>query len=112
MGARLLMLLNMLLQTEEVLYFMDTNHSNTRLFISLGVILITRHSLDPDRARSIAKFNDWGWRIPFIVSILLVNRINIHPTKDERISAVFKIEGRGKNFGKSTERKFSRTKPI
>src|SRR5690349_3306921 len=30
------------------------------LFISLGVILITRHSLDADRARSIAKFNDWG----------------------------------------------------
>ncbi|MES1219414.1 MAG: MFS transporter [Bacteroidota bacterium] len=42
------------------------------LFLSLGVILITRHSLDPDQATSILKFNDWGWRIPFIVSILLV----------------------------------------
>jgi len=42
------------------------------LFISLGVILLTRHLLDADAARSIAKFNDWGWRIPFLLSILLV----------------------------------------
>jgi MFS family permease len=42
------------------------------LFVSLGVILITRHSLDSDLQSSIAKFNDWGWRIPFLVSILLV----------------------------------------
>lgn len=42
------------------------------LFVSLGVILLTRHSLDIDEAKSIAKFNDWGWRIPFLVSIILV----------------------------------------
>jgi MFS family permease len=42
------------------------------LFVSLGVILLTRHSLDIDQAKSIAKFNDWGWRIPFLVSIILV----------------------------------------
>ena len=42
------------------------------LFISLGVILLTRHYLDADPIKSIAKFNDWGWRIPFLVSILLV----------------------------------------
>ena len=42
------------------------------LFVSLGVILLVRHILDPDQARSIEKFNDWGWRIPFLVSIILV----------------------------------------
>jgi MFS family permease len=42
------------------------------LFISLGVILLVRHSMDADQAKSIAKFNDWGWRIPFWVSSVLV----------------------------------------
>jgi MFS family permease len=42
------------------------------LFFSLGVILITRHFLAPDLNTSIQRFNDWGWRIPFWVSILLV----------------------------------------
>ena len=42
------------------------------LLLSLGLILWTRNSLDPDTAVSIRKFEDWGWRIPFLVSILLV----------------------------------------
>jgi MFS family permease len=42
------------------------------LFVSLGVILLVRQSLDADSAVSIRKFNEWGWRIPFLVSIVLV----------------------------------------
>src|SRR5688500_13589142 len=42
------------------------------LFFSLGVILITRHFLAPDLNTSIQRFNDWGWRIPVWVSMLLV----------------------------------------
>ncbi|TMP77062.1 MFS transporter, partial [Pseudoalteromonas phenolica] len=42
------------------------------LFVSLGVILLTRNLLDKNAARSIEIFNAWGWRIPFLVSIVLV----------------------------------------
>lgn len=36
------------------------------LFVSLGVILITRQTLGVDA------FADWGWRVPFVLSIVLV----------------------------------------
>jgi len=36
------------------------------LFVSLGVILGTREGLGKER------FEDWGWRLPFLVSIFLV----------------------------------------
>jgi MFS family permease len=36
------------------------------LFVSLGVILATRLGMGPEA------FDEWGWRIPFFVSILLV----------------------------------------
>jgi MFS family permease len=36
------------------------------LFLSLGVILFTRNAL------GVEAFASWGWRIPFIVSALLV----------------------------------------
>ncbi|GAB4021267.1 MFS transporter [Spirosoma migulaei] len=36
------------------------------LFVSLGVIMLTRESLGVD------KFSDWGWRVPFLLSIVLV----------------------------------------
>jgi len=36
------------------------------LFVSLGVILLTRMLMSPD------DFNNYGWRIPFLLSVLLV----------------------------------------
>lgn len=36
------------------------------LFISLGVILVTKNSMEK------AAWEDWGWRIPFLVSIVMV----------------------------------------
>ncbi|NTU97984.1 MAG: MHS family MFS transporter [Chlorobiaceae bacterium] len=36
------------------------------LFLALGIILIVRQTL------GIEVFNDWGWRIPFILSVFLV----------------------------------------
>ncbi len=66
------------------------------LFVSLGVILITRHALDPDQARSIEKFNAWGWRIPFLVSILLVV-LSIYIRMKMKESPVFtKLKSDGK----------------
>jgi MFS family permease len=36
------------------------------LFVSLAVILITRGSMTPEN------FSSWGWRVPFLLSVLLV----------------------------------------
>lgn len=68
------------------------------LFLSLGIILITRHSLDADLSVSIAKFNDWGWRIPFLVSIVLVG-VSIYIRLKMKESPLF---ARLKNEGKTS----------
>jgi len=66
------------------------------LFLSLGIILITRHSLDTDRAKSIAEFNDWGWRIPFLLSIVLVG-VSIYIRLKMKESPLFsKLKDEGK----------------
>ena len=60
------------------------------LFVSLGVILLTRNALGID------KFNDWGWRIPFLgSSFLVVVSIYIRLKMDE--SPLFiKLKNEGK----------------
>ena len=66
------------------------------LFLSLGIILITRHNLDTDLTKSISKFNDWGWRIPFLFSIFLVG-ISIYirlRMKESPLYAQIKSEGK------------------
>jgi MFS family permease len=66
------------------------------LFVSLGVILLTRHLLDHDQTVSVAKFNDWGWRIPFLISIVLVI-ISVYirlRMKESPLFAQIKSEGR------------------
>jgi MFS family permease len=66
------------------------------LFLSLGVILLTRHSLDSDLDTSIKKFNDWGWRIPFWVSIVLVG-VSIYIRLKMQESPLFaKLKSEGK----------------
>src|ERR1035438_2881248 len=40
--------------------------STLGLFVSLAVILVTQNSM------SAATFQDWGWRLPFLLSIVLV----------------------------------------
>src|SRR5579864_8176712 len=37
------------------------------LFVSLVVIIVTQQSMSP------AKFQDWGWRLPFLLSVVLVS---------------------------------------
>lgn len=60
------------------------------LFVSIGVILLVRRSL------GIAEFTDWGWRIPFILSAVLVG-VSVFIRMRMKESPVFsklKAEGR------------------
>ena len=60
------------------------------LFVSIGVILIVRESIVIDA------FNDWGWRIPFLLSSILV-AISIYIRMKMKESPLFaKIKAEGK----------------
>src|SRR5215831_6399685 len=66
------------------------------LFLSLIIILVTRHTLAPDINNSIKKFNDLGWRIPFLLSIFLVG-ISVYIRLRMKESPMFeKIKSEGK----------------
>jgi MHS family proline/betaine transporter-like MFS transporter len=60
------------------------------LFVSLGVIVAVRESV------GLEAFNDWGWRIPFLLSIFLVG-ISIYIRLRMKESPLFsKIKAEGK----------------
>jgi MFS family permease len=60
------------------------------LFVSIGVILAVRQSIGVD------EFNDWGWRIPFILSAVLVG-VSIYIRLKMNESPLFKkIKEEGK----------------
>ncbi|MGV3560732.1 MFS transporter [Larkinella arboricola] len=60
------------------------------LFVSLGVILLTRQTLGTD------VFNAWGWRVPFILSAILVG-VSIYIRLRMSESPIFqKIKAEGK----------------
>ena len=82
------------------------------LLLSLGIILITRHSLDPDSARSISKFSDWGWRIPFLASILLV-AVSIYIRLRMKESPLFeKLKTEGKTSVNPLKESFARRRNL
>lgn len=83
------------------------------LVLSLGVILLVQHGLDADQARSLEKFNAWGWRIPFWLSLVLV-AFSVYVRRKLQESPVFerlKTEGRlspnplAESFGRKTNLK-------
>ena len=72
------------------------------LFLSLGVILFTRSQL------GVEKFGDWGWRIPFIVSILLVG-VSIYIRLKMQESPLFsKLKKEGKTSANPLKESFTK----
>lgn len=64
--------------------------------LSLGIILITRKSLAANETDSIRVFEEWGWRIPFWFSVVLVGmsiyiRLKMH---ESPLFSKLKAEGK------------------
>jgi MFS family permease len=72
------------------------------LFISLLVILLTRKSM------SASAFDDWGWRVPFLVSILMV-LISYVIRRNMSESPLFaKVKAEGKTSANPLKESFGR----
>ena len=70
------------------------------LFVSLTVILITRKTL------GVSQFEDWGWRIPFWISILMV-LISFFIRKNMKESPVYaKLKAEGKSSSNPLKESF------
>lgn len=70
------------------------------LFVSLTVILLTRKTL------GVSQFEDWGWRIPFWISILMV-LISFFIRKNMKESPVYaKLKAEGKSSSNPLKESF------
>ncbi len=62
------------------------------LFLSLMVILGTRTAIGEEA------FADWGWRVPFLISIVLLGDFGVDPAVDERVARLRQDEIRGQDL--------------
>ena len=58
-------------------------------FLALLVIGVCRFYLFDAKS-----FAEWGWRIPFLVSLVLLDLLDLHPAQAERVADVPEDEGR------------------
>jgi MFS family permease len=76
------------------------------LFVSIGVILAIRHWL------GVAEFNAWGWRLPFILSAVLVG-ISIYIRLRMKESPLFaKIKSEGKISSNPIKESFAKKENL
>jgi MHS family proline/betaine transporter-like MFS transporter len=76
------------------------------LFVSIGVILLVRETV------GIEAFNDWGWRIPFLLSAVLV-AVSIYIRMRMQESPMFvKIKKEGKLSSNPLKESFTRKENL
>lgn len=76
------------------------------LFVSLGVIVAVRESV------GVEVFNDWGWRIPFLLSVFLVG-ISIYIRLRMQESPLFsKIKSEGKTSKNPIKESFGKKENL
>lgn len=76
------------------------------LFVSLGVILTVRQSMGPD------EFSDWGWRIPFLLSALLVGISIIIRVRMQESPLFAKIKAEGKTSANPLKESFTKKENL
>ena len=76
------------------------------LFVSLAVILLVQNSMSREQ------FSDWGWRVPFVISILLVG-ISLYIRLRMKESPIFQhIKGAGMTSAKPLKEAFTEWKNL
>ncbi|UYQ94393.1 MHS family MFS transporter [Chitinophaga horti] len=76
------------------------------LFLSLGVILTTRTLLNAEQ------FEDWGWRIPFLLSVLLVIMSYYIRTKLEESPLFAQMKAEGKTSKNPLKESFGKKENL